>query len=149
MPGQEQVSYILLEKVGSFALLKVCGTTFCRALIAGGGAPEIEVAVQLAQYSHTLTGMEAYGVRAFADALEIIPSTLAENAGLNPIATVTELRNRHVQGEHTAGINVRKVSCSLLCCCLFFFVVYTEFQNFEIVRVRSRTFWKKTSCSHC
>lgn len=79
-----------------------------RALIAGGGAPEVEVAIQLAQYAQTLTGMEAYCVRAFADAMEIIPSTLAENAGLNPIVTVTELRNRHVQGDCYAGINVRK-----------------------------------------
>jgi len=47
-------------------------------------------------------------VRAFAEALEIIPYTLAENAGLNPIATVTELRNRHAKNETTTGINVRK-----------------------------------------
>lgn len=40
--------------------------------------------------------------------MEVIPSTLAENAGLNPIQTVTELRNRHAQGEATTGINVRK-----------------------------------------
>uniref|UniRef100_A0A8C6SPQ7 T-complex protein 1 subunit delta n=1 Tax=Neogobius melanostomus TaxID=47308 RepID=A0A8C6SPQ7_9GOBI len=64
-----------------------------RALIAGGGAPEIEM---------------AYCVRAYADALEVVPSTLAENAGLNPIATVTELRNRHAQGDIMTGINVRK-----------------------------------------
>uniref|UniRef100_A0A8C2IKI2 T-complex protein 1 subunit delta n=1 Tax=Cyprinus carpio TaxID=7962 RepID=A0A8C2IKI2_CYPCA len=80
----------------------------CRALIAGGGAPEIELALRLAEYSRSLAGMEAYCVRAYADALEVIPSTLAENAGLNPISTVTELRNRHAQGEKTAGINVRK-----------------------------------------
>ncbi|XP_019745229.1 T-complex protein 1 subunit delta [Hippocampus comes] len=79
-----------------------------RALIAGGGAPEIELAVRLAEYSRALAGMEAYCVRAYADALEVIPSTLAENAGLNPICTVTELRNRHAQGEKMAGINVRK-----------------------------------------
>ncbi|XP_068178351.1 T-complex protein 1 subunit delta [Antennarius striatus] len=79
-----------------------------RALIAGGGAPEIELAVRLAEYSRTLGGMEAYCVRAYSDALEVIPSTLAENAGLNPIATVTELRNRHAQGDKMAGINVRK-----------------------------------------
>ena len=48
-------------------------------------------------------------MRAFAEALEIIPYTLAENAGLNPIATVTELRNRHARNETTTGINVRKV----------------------------------------
>lgn len=80
-----------------------------RALIAGGGAPEIELALRLDEYSRTLSGMESYCVRAYGEALEIIPSTLAENAGLNPISTVTELRNRHAQGERTAGINVRKV----------------------------------------
>lgn len=79
-----------------------------RALIAGGGAPETEVACRLMEYSRSLTGVEAYCFRAFAEALEVIPSTLAENAGLNPIGVVTELRNRHVQGEKTAGINVRK-----------------------------------------
>lgn len=46
--------------------------------------------------------------RAFGNALEVIPSTLAENAGLNPIATVTDLRNRHVRGEISSGINVRR-----------------------------------------
>lgn len=80
-----------------------------RALIAGGGAPETELSLQLNDYANTLTGMEQYCFRAFAEALEVIPITLAENAGLNPIATVTELRNRHAQGEKTAGINVRKV----------------------------------------
>ncbi|XP_062503777.1 T-complex protein 1 subunit delta-like [Corticium candelabrum] len=79
-----------------------------RAIIAGGGAPEIEVAQKLMEHSHSLTGMEAYCVRAFAEALEVIPCTLAENAGLSPISTVTELRNRHANGEKTAGINVRK-----------------------------------------
>lgn len=80
-----------------------------RALIAGGGAPEIELALRLNEYSRVLSGMESYCVRGYGEALEIIPSTLAENAGLNPISTVTELRNRHAQGEKTAGINVRKV----------------------------------------
>lgn len=79
-----------------------------RALIAGGGAPEIELSVRLLEYSQTLTGMEQYCFRAFAEALNVIPFTLAENAGLNPIATVTELRNRHAQGDKTFGINVRK-----------------------------------------
>lgn len=79
-----------------------------RALIAGGGAPEIELSIRLNEYANTLTGMEQYCFKAYADALELIPYTLAENAGLNPIQTVTELRNRHAQGEHTTGINVRK-----------------------------------------
>lgn len=79
-----------------------------RALIAGGGAPETELSLRLAAYANTLSGMEQYCFRAFAEALEVIPFTLAENAGLNPISTVTDLRTRHAQGELTAGINVRK-----------------------------------------
>jgi T-complex protein 1 subunit delta len=77
-------------------------------LIVGGGAPEIEVAMQLEKHAKTLTGMEPYCIRAFAEALEAIPYTLAENAGLNPISIVTELRNRHAQGDVGSGINVRK-----------------------------------------
>jgi len=79
-----------------------------RALIGGGGAPEIHVSRLLSQYAQSLKGMEAYCFQAYADALEVIPTTLAENAGLNPIAIVTELRNRHALGERNAGINVRK-----------------------------------------
>ncbi|SAM81894.1 probable CCT4-component of chaperonin-containing T-complex [Ustilago bromivora] len=79
-----------------------------KALIAGGGAPEVHVSRLLSQYSQTLKGMEAYCFQAYAEALEVIPTTLAENAGLNPISIVTELRNRHALGERTAGINVRK-----------------------------------------
>lgn len=59
--------------------------------------------------------------RAFAHALDVIPSTLAENAGLNPIATVTELRNKHAAGEATTGINVRKVLRHLKNCVLLYF----------------------------
>lgn len=81
-----------------------------RALIGGGGAPEIHVSRLLSQYAQSLKGMEAYCFQAYADALEVIPTTLAENAGLNPIAIVTELRNRHALGERNAGINVRKVN---------------------------------------
>ncbi|KAL8589763.1 T-complex protein 1 subunit delta [Nucella lapillus] len=79
-----------------------------RALVAGGGAPETELALRLAAFANTLSGMEQYCFRAFADALEVIPFTLAENAGLNPICTVTDLRTRHAAGEVTAGINIRK-----------------------------------------
>lgn len=79
-----------------------------RALIAGGGAPEIELAMQLAAQAQLVEGVDAYCLRAYANALEVIPFTLAENAGLNPIQTVTELRSRHALGETMAGINVRK-----------------------------------------
>lgn len=83
-----------------------------RALIAGGGAPEIEVSQRLMAYSKTLKGMDAYCTSAFAEALEVIPTTLAENAGLNPVSIVTELRNRHANGEKTAGINIKKGTIS-------------------------------------
>merc|ERR1711957_477715 len=73
-----------------------------------GGAPEVEMAVQLEKYARTLEGQESYCLRRFAEALEIIPYTLAENAGLQPMEIVTELRNAHVQGHIHHGINVRK-----------------------------------------
>eukprot|EP00301_Raphidiophrys_heterophryoidea_P018741 c3746_g1_i2.p1 GENE.c3746_g1_i2~~c3746_g1_i2.p1 ORF type:complete len:540 (+),score=136.49 c3746_g1_i2:1-1620(+) len=78
--------------------------------IVGGAAAEIEVSLQLSAYSQTLAGSEAVCVKAFGEALEIIPYTLAENAGLHPMKTVTELRNKHAEGEKEAGINVRKGS---------------------------------------
>ena len=83
-----------------------------KALIAGGGAPEIHVSQKLLTMAKSLKGMEAYCFTEFANALEVIPSTLAENAGLNPIRIVTELRNRHANGDTTAGINVRKGTIS-------------------------------------
>lgn len=78
-----------------------------RAMLAGGGAAEIEVAHRLTVLSRELTGTEAVCFRAFADALEVIPTTLAENAGLHPIRVVTELRHRHSQGERNAGVSIR------------------------------------------
>lgn len=77
-------------------------------LLVGGGAPEIEMAMQLENYAKTLGGIEAFCIRSFAEALTVIPYTLAENAGLNPMSVVTELRNRHAQGDIYTGINVRK-----------------------------------------
>ncbi|CAK8574018.1 unnamed protein product [Lathyrus sativus] len=79
-----------------------------RFLIAGGGAPEIELSKQLGAWAKVLHGIGGYCIREFAEALEVIPYTLAKNAGLNLIVIVTELRNRHAQGEINAGINVRK-----------------------------------------
>uniref|UniRef100_A0A7S0QWK5 T-complex protein 1 subunit delta n=1 Tax=Pyramimonas obovata TaxID=1411642 RepID=A0A7S0QWK5_9CHLO len=77
-------------------------------LIAGGGAPEIELSRQLRDWAKTLPGLEQYCVKAFAEAMEVIPYTLAENAGLNPIQIVTELVNMHAKGNLHHGINVRK-----------------------------------------
>jgi T-complex protein 1 subunit delta len=79
-----------------------------RFICPGGGAPEMQVSYQLSKWANGLEGMHQYCVRAYAEAMEVVPYTLAENAGLNAIQVVTELRNRHSQGESAAGINVRK-----------------------------------------
>ena len=78
-----------------------------KALIAGGGAPEIAIANTLSTKSRELTGTEAICWKAFADAMEVIPTTLAENAGLNSIRVVTDLRHRHEFGEKNAGVSIR------------------------------------------
>ncbi|KAI5808143.1 hypothetical protein DFH27DRAFT_544641 [Peziza echinospora] len=79
-----------------------------KALIAGGGAPEIEVSRSLMRAAREQTGTEQVCWQHFAEALEVIPTTLAENAGLNSIKVVTELRNRHENGEKSAGVSVRR-----------------------------------------
>jgi T-complex protein 1 subunit delta len=78
-----------------------------KALLAGGGAPEIEIAHQLSLKARELSGTEAICWKAFADAMEVIPTTLAENAGLNSIKVVTELRHRHAQDQKNAGISIK------------------------------------------
>jgi T-complex protein 1 subunit delta len=78
-----------------------------KALIAGGGAPEIEIAAQLSKQARSLAGTEAICWKAFADAMEVIPTTLAENAGLNSIKVVTDLRHRHEMGEKNAGVSIK------------------------------------------
>lgn len=83
-----------------------------KALIAGGGAPEIEASRVLFKESAKLSGVEHFVYQEFAQALEVIPTTLAENAGLNPINVVTDLRNRHEMGEKNAGISVRRHGAS-------------------------------------
>ncbi len=75
-------------------------------IMAGGGAPEMEVAKVLKEYAETLPGREQLAVMCFAEALESIPTTLAENAGLDPIDIISELRARHEKGEIWAGVEV-------------------------------------------
>ncbi|VVB85812.1 Thermosome subunit 1 [uncultured archaeon] len=75
-------------------------------LVAGGGSPEVELALRLREYSATLTGREQLAVSKFAESLEIIPRTLAENAGLDPINMLVEMRSQHEKGKKTAGLNV-------------------------------------------
>ncbi|VVB71530.1 Thermosome subunit [uncultured archaeon] len=75
-------------------------------IVAGGGAPEILVAEKLRQYASTLEGREQLAIRAFADAVEAIPLTLAENAGFDPVDTLALLRAKCGQGAKNFGLNI-------------------------------------------
>jgi len=76
-------------------------------IVAGGGAVEIEIAKELRKYATKVGGREQLAVEAFADAVEVIPRTLAENAGLEPIDILAELRQVHdKESGKYMGINV-------------------------------------------
>ena len=75
-------------------------------VVAGAGAPETELAMQLRKYADTLSGREQLAVQSFADAMEVIPRTLVENAGLDPIDTMTDLKAAHSKKQKWAGIDV-------------------------------------------
>lgn len=67
-----------------------------RKLVPGGASVEMEVAQKLQAHSREIFGTDSYCCRAYGEGLELIPYTLAENAGLDPITFVTQLRNRHI-----------------------------------------------------
>ena len=75
-------------------------------VVGGGGAIEIELAKRLREFGQSLSGREQLAVDEFASALECIPVSLAENAGLDPIDILTELKSRHDAGERNAGLNL-------------------------------------------
>ena len=75
-------------------------------VVPGGGAIEVELARRLRQFGQSLGGREQLAVEEFASALEFIPVTLAENAGIDPIDVLTELKSRHNSGDKNAGLNL-------------------------------------------
>ena len=75
-------------------------------IVAGGSAPEMEMANVLKKYAQTVKGREQLAIKIFAESLEVIGTTLAENAGANPVDILSELRTRHEKGQTWAGINV-------------------------------------------
>jgi thermosome len=75
-------------------------------IVAGGSAPEMEMSNVLKKYAQTLPGREQLAVQIFAEALEAIAVTLAENAGLDPVDIISQLRAEHEKGKTWAGINV-------------------------------------------
>ena len=76
------------------------------AVLTGGGSVLAALSRDLRTYAETVGGREQMAIEAFASALEIIPRTLAENAGLDPVTTLIELRKAHADGQSHAGINV-------------------------------------------
>jgi len=76
------------------------------AVLTGGGSVLAALSRDLRTYAETVGGREQMAIEAFASALEIVPRTLAENAGLDPVTTLIELRKAHADGQSHAGINV-------------------------------------------
>jgi archaeal chaperonin len=78
------------------------------SIVAGGGAPETFAATRLRNWAKSLEGREQLAVEKFADSLEAIPLTLSENAGMDPIDTLTNLRAKQLKGEKWTGVDVMK-----------------------------------------
>jgi thermosome len=77
------------------------------AIVAGGGAPEAYAASKLREWASSLSGREQLAAEKFAEALEVIPLSLAENAGMDPIDTLTELRSKQSKGAKWTGVDAR------------------------------------------
>ncbi len=77
------------------------------AIVAGGGSPESYTAGKLREWSSSLSGREQLAAEKFAESLEVIPLRLAENAGMDPIDTLTELRSKQLKGSKWSGIDAR------------------------------------------
>jgi len=97
----EEVSRAMEDAIGGVASALEVGKA-----VSGGGAPEAAVSKALKEYSQQFSGREQLAISAFAEALEIIPRTLSENAGLDPIDMLVTLRAAHDEGKTTHGINV-------------------------------------------
>ena len=95
-----------LERGIGDALDVVAQTVSDGRVLAGGGAVEVEVARRVREYADSVSGREQLAVEAFADALELVPRVLAENAGLDSIDTLVDLRAAHDDGDAAAGLNV-------------------------------------------
>lgn len=77
-----------------------------RQVLPGGGAPEVEIAKKIREFSSKVSGREQLAIVEFANAIEVVPKALAENAGLDPINTLIELRAEHEKGKINSGIEL-------------------------------------------
>ena len=97
----EEIKRAVTDALGDLAAALADGK-----VVAGAGAVETELSLTLKRYASTLSGREQLAVHAFAEAMEIIPQTLAENAGLDPIDILTKLKLDHEQQKKWFGVNV-------------------------------------------
>ncbi len=97
-----------LERSVHDALMVVKDVMELPSVVAGGGAPETYAATKIRNWSKSLEGREQLAAEKFADALEAIPLSLAENAGMDPIDTLASLRSRQIKGDIWTGIDVMK-----------------------------------------
>ncbi len=96
-----------IERAVKDALGDVVASLTDGKVVAGAGSPEIEISKALRNFATTLSGKEQLAVSSFADAMEIIPRTLAENSGIDPIDMLTELKSKHDQEDGKwAGVDV-------------------------------------------
>jgi thermosome len=96
-----------IERALEDALGVVAATLEDGKVVIGGGAPEIEIAKQLKDYAESISGREQLSIAAFAEAIEIVPTTLAENAGLDSIDALVDLRAAHDKSPYM-GLDVFK-----------------------------------------
>ena len=106
-------------------------------IVAGGGAPEIEVARRIRGYAEGLAGRERLAVLAFAEAVEVVPTTLAENVGMDPIDAISELQSRHAKGELWIGLNALEGEVSDM----------SELDVFEPTQVKSQAIKSATEAA--
>ncbi len=94
-----------IERAMTDAVKGVCSALELGKIVAGGGAPEIEVAKELRKFADKFRGKEQLAILAFATAMEIIPRSLAENAGLDAIDKIAQLRSEHEKNPNV-GLDV-------------------------------------------
>jgi len=96
-----EVERALTDAIGDLA-----ASVSTKKIIAGGSSIELEISRNIRHYADSFSGREQLAISAFADSLEVIPITLAENAGLDPINTLADLKSKHDAGKIWAGLNV-------------------------------------------
>ena len=97
-----------VERAIEDALGVVASTLQDGKVLTGGGAPETALSLSLRDFADSVGGREQLAVEAFADAIDVVPRTLAENAGLDPIDSLVELRSQHDAGNNTVGLDAEE-----------------------------------------